>query len=92
MHKSCYGCYFEVNAKCYWFKVIRNLTPKIIPIDTMDRGCSQYKNTEMSGLEQHLHVIKLFDGEIISDKYEKPTYKKKWVKSAHNYTHRKDAQ
>ena len=46
----------------------------------------------MSGLGQHRHIIELFDGEILSDKYERPAYKKKWVKSPHKYTHRKDAQ
>ena len=92
MHKSCYGCYFEVNAKCNWFRVNQDLAPKAIPIDTMDSGCSKYKNTEMSGLEQHRHIIELFDGEILSDKYERPAYKKKWTKSPHKYTHRRDAQ
>ena len=66
--------------------------PKVIPNDIIDKGCSKYKNTEMSGLEQHRHIIELFDGEILSDKYERPTYKKKWVKSPHKYTHRRDAQ
>ena len=51
----------------------------------------------MSGLEQHLHIIELFDGEIVSDKYQPPvrerkSYKKKYVKSAHNYSYRRDAQ
>ena len=93
MHKSCYGCFYEVSHKCYWFLVTRNSeAPKAIPIDIMDKGCSKYKNTEMSGLGQHRHIIKLFDGEILSDKYERPAYKKKWVKSSHKYTHRKDAQ
>jgi hypothetical protein len=58
----------------------------------MDKGCSKYKNTEMSGLGQHRHIIELFDGEILSDKYERPAYKKKWTKSPHKYTHRRDAQ
>jgi len=92
LHKSCYGCYFEVNEKCNWFYVHQNLAPKPIPIDKMDNGCSKYKNTEMSGLGQHHHIIELFDGEILSDKYERPTYKKKWTKSPHKYTHRRDAQ
>ena len=70
----------------------QNLAPKTIPIETMEKGCSKYKNTEMSGLEQHRHIIELFDGEILSDKYERPTYKKKWTKSPHKYTHRRDAQ
>ncbi len=58
----------------------------------MEKGCSKYKNTEMSELEQHHYLIKVFDGEIISNKYEKPVYKRKWVKSPHKYSHRKDAQ
>ena len=42
-------------------------------------------------------VIKIFDGEIIGDKYEPPvkptrTYKKKYVKSPHKYAYRRDAQ
>ena len=42
-------------------------------------------------------IIKVFDGEIIGDKYKPPvkptrTYKKKYVKSPHKYSHRKDAQ
>ena len=97
MHKSCYGCYFEVNAKCNWFRVNQDLAPKAIPIDTMNKGCSKYKNTEMSGLEQHRQFIQMIDGEIVSSKYNPPikqkrTYKKKYVKSPHNYSHRKDAQ
>ena len=98
MHKSCYGCYYEVSRKCYWFTLVGNSrTPKAIPSDTINKGCSKYENTEMSGLEQHLHIIELFDGEIVSEKYEPPvrerkSYKKKYVKSAHNYSYRRDAQ
>ncbi len=65
----------------------------------MSKGCSQYKNNNMIKSESELlhQVIKVFDGEILGDKYEPPvkptrTYKKKYVKSPHKYSHRKDAQ
>ena len=93
MHKSCYGCYYEVARKCQWFTIFgQKAVPKVIPEDVMEIGCNKYKNTEMSGLEQHRYIIELFDGEIISDKYERPIFKRKWVKSPHKYSHRKDAQ
>ena len=42
-------------------------------------------------------IIKVFDGEILGDKYKPPvkptkTYKRKYVKSPHKYSYRKDAQ
>ena len=65
----------------------------------MNKGCSQYKNNNMVKSESELlhQVIKVFDGEILGVKYKPPikptiTYKKKYVKSPHKYSHRKDAQ
>ena len=97
MRKTCYGCYFEVDRECYWFSIYNEEHPKHIPNDVFKEGCKQYKNTEMSGLEQHRQFIQMIDGEILSNKYNPPikqkrTYKKKYVKSPHNYSHRKDAQ
>ena len=97
MRKSCHGCYFEVSRDCYWFSIYSEEHPKHIPIDVFNKGCKKYKNTEMSGLEQHHQLIEMIDGEILSSKYNPPikqkrAYKKKYVKSPHNYSHRKDAQ
>ena len=98
MKKSCFGCYYEDKGNCYWFEVFKNSTHKAIPKETLDKGCSKYKNTNMVISESELlnQVIKLFDGEIISNKYKQKIYykpyKKKTYKSAHNYTFRKDAQ
>jgi len=65
----------------------------------MSKGCGHYKNNNMVKSESGLlhQLVKVFDGEILGDKYNPPsrrrkTYKKKYVKSAHNYSHRKDAQ
>tara|TARA_R100001530_G_scaffold134745_1_gene110235 strand:- start:197 stop:487 length:291 start_codon:yes stop_codon:yes gene_type:complete len=96
LHKSCYGCHYEIKQKCYWFTIVgQDRAPKAIPKEVMEKGCAKYENTnvEMSELEQH-PVMEVFDGEIISDKYKVPSYKrrKKWVKSPHKYNHRKDAQ
>ena len=79
--RSCYGCYFEVNDKCNWFSVYQDEAPKAIPLETIDRGCSKYKNTEMSTLKEYSYIIDVFNGEIISDKYKKPKYKSKWTNS-----------
>jgi hypothetical protein len=51
----------------------------------------------MSVSEQQQLILDKFDGEILSDKYkihkrQYKTYKKKYVKNAHNYSYRKDAQ
>tara|TARA_B100000519_G_scaffold186036_1_gene181739 strand:- start:471 stop:635 length:165 start_codon:yes stop_codon:yes gene_type:complete len=50
-----------------------------------------------SGDEFTTKLINVFSGEIIGKKYKPPTrtykpYRKKYVKSAHNYSYRKDAQ
>ena len=96
MNKSCFGCYYEHNNKCYWFKLVNNSTPKAIPEDTLQKGCKQYKNNNRVKSESELlrQVIEVFNGEIIGEKYVPTykTYKKKYVKSSHNYTYRKDAQ
>ena len=98
-NKSCRGCYYEVKNQCYWFKEIENTSPKAIPEKILNKGCSKYYNTNLKKVVFPIVniVIKLFKGEILSDKYKireqyyKP-YRKKSYKSSHNYTHRKDAQ
>ena len=97
MTKSCNGCYYEHNRTCYWFKLVHGSIPKLIPINTFNKGCKQYKNTSIgynAGNELTTKIIELFDGEILSDKYEPPKkqkyYKKKKYTTRHNYTERKD--
>ena len=95
--KSCFGCYYENNNKCHWFEIVKNSTPKAIPKETLDKGCSKYKNTNIGMSESELlhQIIKLIDGEIISNKCKERIYihyKKKTYKSSHNYTYRRDAQ
>ena len=97
--KTCYGCFFEFSFKCYWFHLNQGKRPKQIPKDILNVGCSKYKNNNIIKSESELlnQIIKVFDGEIIGDKYEPPskptkTYKRKYVKSPHKYSCRKDAQ
>ena len=99
MRKTCGGCYYCIKDKCYWFKDINGTPPKVIPEEVYNKSCSKYKNTNMvmSVSEQQQLILDKFDGEILSDKYkihkrQYGTYKKKYVKSAHNYSYRKDAQ
>ena len=99
LRKTCRGCYYDIDDKCYWFKDVQGTSPQEIPVSVENVGCKHYKNTNLVKLEsKHLRLIlDKFDGEILSDKYEvykKPykPYKKKYVKSAHNYSYRKDAQ
>ena len=100
MRKSCYGCFFEVSSKCYWFSLAKKEHPKPIPQEIINKGCSKYKNTELNNkitTPVILTIMKAFDGEIVGEKYKPPvkptrTYKKKYVKSPHKYSHRKDAQ
>ena len=101
MHKSCLGCYYENNSVCYWFKIKANSTPKKIPKDVINKGCNKYLNNMSigykAGNDLTTKIINTFNGEIVSEKYEPPikkkkSYKKKYVKSAHNYSYRKDAQ
>ncbi|GEM_PF-6049146 len=99
MKKSCWGCYYENNSKCYWFKLVQKSTPKQIPKKILKEGCPQYSNNKrQTSLEPRIKkIIDKFDGEIIGSKYVPfkyyPKYKKrKYVKSAHNYSYRKDAQ
>jgi len=74
--------------------------PKVIPNDIIDKGCSKYKNTELKNkitTPVILAIMKAFNGEILGDKYkprikETKTYKRKYVKSPHKYTNRRDAQ
>tara|TARA_R100000458_G_C8145475_1_gene155043 strand:+ start:244 stop:444 length:201 start_codon:yes stop_codon:yes gene_type:complete len=63
------------------------------------KGCSKYYNTSIGLSKSNLQqlLIEKFDGETVGDKYEPPIkqtkeYKRKWVKSPHKYSHRKDAQ
>ena len=101
MHKSCLGCYYEHEYKCYWFSIVGGDIPKQIPNNILNKGCNKYMNNVYS--EEKLNnklvnkIIEVFDGEIISNKYDPPiknkvTYKKKSFKSPHKYSHRKDAQ
>jgi len=98
LHKSCRGCYYGIDSKCYWFKDVQGTSPQEIPVSVEDVGCKHYKNTNLvkSEWEQLRLVLDKFDGEILSDKYDvykyRTPYKKKWVKSPHKYSHRKDAQ
>ena len=64
-------------------------------------GWSKYQNNasigNQAGNELTTKLINVFNGEIVGKKYKPPTrtykpYKKKYVKSAHNYSYRKDAQ
>ena len=87
MHKSCYGCYFEFESKCYWFSLIQGKHPQLIPKDVIQKGCNKYKN---EGIDKNINpiikkVIEVFDGEILGEKYKPPkriykAYKKKYVK------------
>jgi len=94
MTKSCNGCYYEHDRTCYWFKIVHGSIPKLIPINTFDNGCNQYKNTAITNSTIIDKFIKKFKGEIIGDKYEPPKwngkYKKKKYTTRHNYTERKD--
>ena len=98
MHRSCNGCYFEYNRTCYWFKIVQGSKPKMIPKETFDNGCKQYNNTLIgykAGNTLANKVIKVFDGEIIGEKYQPKInrnhyYKKKKYTTRHNYTERKD--
>ena len=97
MTKSCSGCYYEHDRTCYWFELVHGSNPKLIPINTFNNGCKQYKNTLMEYNTSNKlidKIIEVFDGEILSDKYEPPKkqkyYKKKKYTTRHNYTERKD--
>ena len=43
-NKSCNG-YYEHDRTCYWFELVNGSSSKIIPDDTFNKGCKQYKNT-----------------------------------------------
>ncbi len=94
LNRSCNGCYYEYNRTCYWFKLVHGSMPKMIPINTFDKGCKQYKNTAITSSKIIDKFISVFKGEIIGDKYEPPkwnrSYKKKKYTTRHNYTERKD--
>ena len=101
MHKSCLGCYYENKSVCYWFSLVGNSTPKQIPKNVINKGCDKYLNNVSIGYkagdELTDKLINTFNGEIVGEKYEPPvrkrkSYKKKYVKSAHNYSYRRDAQ
>ena len=96
LRKSCRGCYYGIGEKCYWFRDVEGTSPKEIPVSVFDKGCKHYKNTNMVDSESELLILisNKFDGEILSDKYEiyRKPYKKKYVKSSHNYSYRRDAQ
>jgi hypothetical protein len=97
MKKSCWGCYFEKNSVCHWFKLAQNGAPKVIPSEVLPKGCSKYSNrTSIGDNELAQKIIKVFDGEVIGQKYvpfvKYKKKKRKYVKSPHNYAYRKDAQ
>ena len=100
-NRTCNGCYYEHKRTCYWFKLVHGSMPKMIPMNTFNEGCKQYKNNVSIGYKAGNkltdRIINTFNGEIVSDKYQPPvkkrkTYKRKYVKSPHNYSYRKDAQ
>jgi len=95
--QSCNGCYYEYNRTCYWFEIINGSNSKIIPTETFDKGCKQYKNTFINYEPKDKLIIKVIDvfkGEIIGEKYTPNkwvgNYKKKKYTTKHNYTKRKD--
>ena len=96
MKKTCNGCYYENERNCYWFKFVKKQRPKVIPTETFNKACSNYKNNNKNIKSKDINkIIFIFDGEIIGSKYEpKPFYyrKKKTYTTKHKYTHRKDAQ
>ena len=96
MKTTCNGCYYEHDRNCYWFKFVKKQRPKIIPTETFDKGCPQYKNNNKHIKSKDINlIISKFDGEIIGSKYEpRPFYysKKKSYTTSNKYTHRKDAQ
>ena len=96
-NRTCNGCYYEHKRTCYWFKLVHGSMPKMIPMNTFNEGCKQYKNTDIgnyAGNKLTDRIINVFKGEIIGDKYEPPkrvsNYKKKKYTTRHNYTERKD--
>tara|TARA_R100000234_G_C4997079_1_gene178459 strand:- start:837 stop:1130 length:294 start_codon:yes stop_codon:yes gene_type:complete len=93
-NKSCNGCYYEHNRTCYWFEIVNGSSPKIIPNDTFNKGCKQYKNNNIVKSKVIDKFIKVFNGEIIGDKYTPKkwfgNYKKKTYTTRHKYTERKD--
>jgi hypothetical protein len=97
MSRSCWGCYYEKNSVCHWFKLAQKSAPKVIPSEVLPKGCSKYSNKASAGNSELAHkLIKKFDGELIGDKYTPfvnyKRKKRKYVKSSHNYAYRKDAQ
>ena len=46
-NKTCNGCYYEHKRTCYWFKLVHGSIPKMIPMNTFNEGCKQYKNTDI---------------------------------------------
>ena len=86
---------------CYWFNLNQGKRPQKIPEEIINKGCKQYKNNVSIGYKAGDkltdRIINTFNGEIVSDKYQPPVikrkaYKRKYVKSPHNYAYRKDAQ
>ena len=61
-----------IEDKCYWFKDIDG-TPKVIPEEAYDKGCTKYKNTNMVksvSEQQNLYLINLMERYLaISIKY-----------------------
>jgi hypothetical protein len=98
--ESCYGCYYEIENKCYWFvDNERTKYAKKIPGDIIMKGCSLRKSDvsigDIAGNDLAMKVIEVFDGELLSDKFKQEiieTKKREWWKnkSKHKYTERKD--
>ena len=95
------GCYYENKSVGYWFNLKGNSTPKKIPENIINKGCDKYLNNVSIGYkagdELTDKLINTFNGEIVGDKYQPPirkrkTYKRKYVKSPHKYSYRRDAQ
>ena len=86
---------------CYWFHLNQGKRPQQIPEEIINKGCKQYKNNVSIGYKAGDkltdRIINTFNGEIVSEKYQPPvikrkTYKRKYIKSPHKYSYRRDAQ
>ena len=60
--KTCFGCHYRTDNKCYWFD-----SPKVIPNEILYKGCKfrkdKFKNIYTTKLV--LYIIDKFDGEVI---------------------------
>ena len=60
--KTCLGCYYQKDNKCYWFE-----SPKLIPNETLYKGCKFRKDKfeKVNTTKLVLFIIDKFDGEVI---------------------------